>query len=153
MENIINNPGLQHLAEKVFLNLDYEDLEVCGMINLSSKHILENPMFWVNKFVSRGMSKKNKIDWVKAIQSAKNSEMNKQRILLYLKWILKKKKEVDLPLCTKSFVQKKFRKRIRKASYNGNNDTEIVKILAPLTDNPNAADKNGETPINRAAKV
>ena len=50
------------------------------------------------KFVSRGMSKKNKIDWVKAIQSAKNSEMKKQHILLYLKWILKKKTEVDLPL-------------------------------------------------------
>ena len=30
-------------------------------------------------------------------------------------------------------------------------DTEIVKILSPLTDNPNAADEDGETPIYRAA--
>ena len=30
--------------------------------------------------------------------------------------------------------------------------TEIVKILAPLTDNPNAPDRYGETPIFQAAK-
>ena len=29
--------------------------------------------------------------------------------------------------------------------------TEIVKILAPLTDDPNAPDKNGDTPIHHAA--
>ena len=32
-----------------------------------------------------------------------------------------------------------------------NENTEIVKILAPLTDNPNAPDKNGDTPIYKAA--
>ena len=39
------------------------------------------------------------------------------------------------------------------ASYNFGSDsqTEIVKILAPLTDNPNVPDKNGDTPIHRAA--
>ena len=30
--------------------------------------------------------------------------------------------------------------------------TEIVKILVPLTDNPNAPDKAGETPIFWAAR-
>ena len=29
--------------------------------------------------------------------------------------------------------------------------TEIVRILAPLTDNPNAPDEDGVTPIHRAA--
>ena len=33
-----------------------------------------------------------------------------------------------------------------------NGHTEIVKILAPLTDNPNAPNKYGETPIHKAAK-
>ena len=32
-----------------------------------------------------------------------------------------------------------------------NGYTEIVKILAPLTDNPNAAMNNGDTPIHKAA--
>ena len=33
MEKIISNPGLQHLAEKVFLNLDVEDLKICEQIS------------------------------------------------------------------------------------------------------------------------
>ena len=33
-----------------------------------------------------------------------------------------------------------------------NGHTEIVKILAPLTDNPNAPNENGHTPINWAAQ-
>ena len=46
MENIINNPGLQHLAEKVIWNLDVEDLKICAQINQSCKQILANSMFW-----------------------------------------------------------------------------------------------------------
>ena len=129
MEKIINNPGLQHLAEKVFLNLEPEDLEVCAMINQSSKQILDNPIFWLKKFVSK-MSKKNENDWAKAFKSAKKSDKKKQ-ILLYMKWHLKTQEEVDLPFYTNSIVQKKFRQQIFEAAKEGH--TEIVRILAPLT--------------------
>ena len=33
LENIINNPGLLHLAENIFLNLGPEDWEKCQIIN------------------------------------------------------------------------------------------------------------------------
>ena len=33
MEKIVSNPGLQHLAEKVFWNLEMEDLKMCAQIN------------------------------------------------------------------------------------------------------------------------
>ena len=36
MEKIIRNPGLQHLAEEVFWNLNVEDLKVCAQINQSA---------------------------------------------------------------------------------------------------------------------
>ena len=49
MEKIISNPGLQHLAEEVFWNLDIQDLYVCTQINQSCKQILENPIFWPKK--------------------------------------------------------------------------------------------------------
>ena len=39
---------------------------------------------------------------------------------------------------------------IHKAVWFGH--TEIVKILAPLSKNPNAPDKHGRTPINFAAQ-
>ena len=86
MEKIISNPGLQHLAEKVFLNLENEDLKICEQINQSCKQILKNPMFWLKKF--RCLSKESKKNWVKIIQSVKNSDHEKI-IVFYLQWILK----------------------------------------------------------------
>ena len=95
METIFNNPGLQHLAEKVFWNLNVEDLKMCSQINQSCKQILENPMFWLNKFGE--LSMENQKDWIKILQSVKNSEYEKI-IVSYLKWNLKKEaKVVDLP--------------------------------------------------------
>ena len=48
LEKILNNPGLQHLAENIFDNLKYEDLEICRGINQSSKQILDHQMSWGN---------------------------------------------------------------------------------------------------------
>ena len=52
MENIINNPGLQHLAEKVFWNLNVEDLKICAQINQSCIQILQNPVFCLGNLES-----------------------------------------------------------------------------------------------------
>ena len=121
MEKIINNPGLQHLAEKVFSNLELKDLEVCAMINQLSKQILDNPIFWLKKFVSRGMSKKNEIEWAKAIKSAKKDNKKKQ-IILYMKWhFMTPQEKMDFPFCalSNSVVQKNFRKQIHEAVKEG----------------------------------
>ena len=169
LEMILNNPGFVHLAENIFGNLDCEKLEVCEQINESSKQILENAMFWIRKF--EGLSKKNHEDWIKVIQSKKNSDKEKF-ISAYLKWKLKKDNMADLPcytemtanmhvqfcpiwrtfwpMCHSPTVQDDFRKKIRESISHGlgsYEDTEIVKILAPLTDNPNGPDKWGRTPI------
>ena len=139
MENIITNPGLQHLAEKIFWNLDVEHLKICGLINQSCQQLLDDPMFWLKKFV--GLSKDNQKDWIKVIQSVKNSEKEKA-VISYLQWNLKKEVLEDLPCYTSPAVQDDFRKRIRecceKYGSSSDGDTEIVKILAPLTHNPNA---------------
>ena len=72
METIITNPGLQHLAEEVFWNLDIEDLKICAQINQSCKQILKYPTFCLSKF--EHLSEKNQRDWVKACQTEKNSD-------------------------------------------------------------------------------
>ena len=172
MEKIITNPGLQHLAENIFWNLDVEHLKICGLINQSCQQILDNPMFWLRKFV--GLSKANQKDWIKSIQSEKNSE-KKRAIIAYLQWNLKKFEkangiagknptnkhfhecedgEMDLPCYSNPNVQDDFRKRIMKVCKKeepSDEHIEIVKILAPLTDNPNAPDQCGRIPIHRAA--
>ena len=58
---------------------------------------------------------------------------------------------VDLPCYSIPALQNEFRKIIREICIKRetcDEDIEIVKILAPLTENPNAPDIYGETPIN-----
>ena len=147
MEKIISNPGLQHLAEKVFWNLDVEDLKICAQINQSCKQILQNPIFCLSKF--EHLSKNNKEDWIKVIQSVENSDKG-IAIISYLQWNLKKDALADLPCYSSPAVQNDFRKRIREIcekTESSDADKEIVKILAPLTDNLNAPNNYGKTPI------
>ena len=142
---------------------------------------MENPIFWLKKFAQRGLSKKNQEDWIKAIQLNTDSELEKN-IISYLKWNLKKNEFLDLPCYSNLATQNDFRHQIRKAAQKGHistvkmlapltknpnakrygktpihfasdkGHTEIVKILTPLGDNVNAPDKEGETPIYRAAR-
>ena len=209
LQNILNNPGLVHIAENIFGNFTEMDVEVCQGVNQSSKEILNNPMFWLRRF--RNLSKENQQDWIKVLQSVKTSKKekaifshlqwklkkegvglpcystpevqddfikkiwkscykiqasdeeviqsvknfkNEKAIISYLQWNLKKDTLVDLPCYNNPDVQDDFRKRILEICIEeelSDEDTEIVKILAPLTDNPNAPTKYRETPIHRAA--
>ena len=158
MEKIINNPGLQHLAENVFWNLDVENLKQCAQINYSCKQILQNPLFCLRKF--NGLSKENQNEWIEAIQSVNNSDKG-IAIISYLRYFfspwenLKKTAIVDLPCFTSNTVQDDFRKKVRECCRKyelSDEDVEMVKILAPLTNNPNALDRHGNTtPFNLAA--
>ena len=105
MEKLICNPGLQHLAEKVFLNLDGKDLKICGQINQICKQMVENPLFWLRKF--GGLSKESQKDWMKIIKSVKNSD-NEKVIISYLQWNLKKGNVVDLPNYSKPAIKDDF---------------------------------------------
>ena len=153
MDKIISNPGLQHLAENVFWNLDLENLKICADIKQSCKQILQNPIFCVRKFEC--LSKSNQTDWIKAIQLVKNSDKG-IAIISYLQWNLKKDALADLPCYKSPVVQDNFRKKIGEICCSkgrlSDEDMEILKILAALTDNPNATNKWIEnTPIYMCA--
>ena len=111
MEKIINNPGLQHLAENIFLNLNSEDLKKCQLINKSTCQISDDPLFWMKKLIQNGISEENEKDWFKSIQLEMNSE-KKKYIATYLSWNLKKKNFLDLPCYTKDVVQQDFKNKI-----------------------------------------
>ena len=108
-------------------------------------------MFMLRK--PRGISMDNQKDWLKDIQSIKISGKMKD-VISYLHWNLKKDALVDLPSQTSSHVQNGFRKIIRESCKKvelSEPDLENVKILVPLTDNPNAPNKYREIPIYKAA--
>ena len=150
METIIRYPGLHHLAEKVFWNLDGEDLRTCAQMNQFCKQILQHPIFCLSKF--EHVSKKNQLDWVRTIKSVENFDKG-IAVISYLKWNLKKE-DLD-PLCySNPAAQVDFTKKIWESCGKpelSDEDKEIVKILPPLTDNPNGADEVGQTAIHRAA--
>ena len=175
MENILNNPGLQHIAENIFLNLNYETLEVCQQINKNSKQILENPMFWLKKFIRRGLSKKNQMDWIEVIRITRETELEPY-ILSYLKRCSKNEKVVDLPCyINKDVIEKcstyiqqfladflKDPKEVQQDMMkdqmfqlsNGNKieDIQMYALIAVyLKLNPNAPQEYGITPIHIAA--
>ena len=147
MEKILSNPGFQHLIENFFWNLDFEDLKMCAQINQSCKEILKHPIFCLAKF--QHLSNKNRKDWMIAIKSLRNPDKG-IAIISYLKWNFKKE-TVDPPCYSSSAVQDDFRKKIWECCENlkwSDEDANIVKILAPLTDNPNAPNEFGKTPIH-----
>ena len=151
MDKIINNPGLQHLAEKVFWDLDVDDLKICAQINQSCKQILQNPIICLRKF--KYLSEENRKHWIKVIQSVKNSDKG-IAIISYLRWNLKEDVLADLPCFTSSTVQDEFIDRIREICQNKellDEGVEIVNILAPLTNNFNSQNEHGQTPICWAA--
>ena len=65
MEQFLENPGLVHLAENIFNNLNDADVEICRNINQTSKDILDNPMFWLRKFGN--LLQENQKYWIKDI--------------------------------------------------------------------------------------
>ena len=163
LENIINNPGLQHIAENILCNLNYEDLEVCRTINQSCKQILDEPMFWLKKFMRRGLSMKDQLDWTKAIQLTKYSNLEKN-VLSFLKKSSKNERVVNLPCYINEEIvhnSKNLTKKYLKPFINRDYETlldacddgkeGIIQILAPLMPNPNAPDKKGWTPIQNAS--
>ena len=150
MEKILKTPGLVHLAENIFNNLSDEAVKICRCINQSSMEILDNISFWLRKFGN--LSKENQKEWMKVIKSVKKSEKQKA-IITYLQWNLKKK-VVDFSCYSSPAAQDDFSKKILQLcgkSRLSDEDTEIIKVLAPLTVNHNAQNRYGCTSILRAA--
>ena len=139
MEQIIKNPGYQHIVESIFLNLDYEKLQVCECINNSSQEILNNPMFWLKKWTLRGISQKNRDAWSKAIQIIpKFSEYMSQNLTKYLKRAVRNKRLVDIPCYIDQETieevlhwENKYREwDLETISYNGASAVQVKAILS-----------------------
>ena len=94
MEKLTNNPGLQHIAEEIFLNLAYDSLEKCQEIDESWKSILKDPLFWLKKCIKNGQLKETKKSaWIKSVQNARGTNME-EHVIQHLKYI----SEVSYPI-------------------------------------------------------
>ena len=167
-DEIINNPGLQHIMEKIFLNLDFADILACQLINKSCKEIVDNPMFWLKKWRLRGLSEKNHKNWTQVIQLTRGT-LPGSCIYFYIKEIIKQNSLlVDVPclideqdILNINFWQciKKISIIIKDTQYDNmvdihvneevykkvlgeaikNGNAGLIQLLAPLMKNPNPA--------------
>ena len=66
-----------HITENIFSNVETNQaIQACEQINSTSKQILNNPMFWLKKWIQRGrLSEKYQAGWIQAIQLTKNTEL------------------------------------------------------------------------------
>ena len=108
-------------------------------------------MFWLKKWIQRGLSKKNQKDWIATIDETKDKELMKI-VLLYLKKILKKQDFIDVPC----FIDKRRRsmrflqrnqKSLEKRYHQAFEDKDqgSLQILAPLVKNANAPFPSGSS--------
>ena len=81
MNEIINTPGLQHIIERIFFNLDFEDLMNFHLVNKALKQILDQwidvkPMTWLNKWRSNRVVREEQI---RLDQSTPNDQRHKSQ--------------------------------------------------------------------------
>ena len=74
MDLLTKNPGLQHLAEVIFLNLNHEDFEKYMEVDESWRKILENPSFLLRKCIQEGHFKTTKSAWKTTVQCTKQTK-------------------------------------------------------------------------------
>ena len=137
LDQIVINPGLQHIIEMIFFNLDYKDLKKCNLINAAIKKILINPMFWLKKWrFNKGLSTKNQSDWIKALQMTKNTNFEKN-VILYIKKVIKLGHYVDIPC----YINNDALMKVNEISFEEaleKKDAGVLQILAPMSGIVNA---------------
>ena len=165
MEPILNNPGFQHIGESIFMLLDHNQLQSSRLVNHSWNNFLNKPRFWFKKCIQNGLSKELQTEWNKLIQMLQGTNLE-QKLTLCLMKMLKEESSyftdplvwaskvgdlvlVQFMLKHKELFQYWINYAIRVAAIYG--QTDVVKALVACTDNPNAPDDMGWTPILLAA--
>ena len=145
MDLITKTPGLQYIAEQIFINLDFYSIWQCRKVNDHWWNIIMKPLFWFNKMkTSTILSQEHQEEWIRFCE--KLSKLNiTQDMTPPLKYIFG---ELDNSVTLNATYWCTIMS-IRNDMISGYAD--IIRIMAPLIDNNNVPDENGWTPIYRAA--
>ena len=127
MDKITRTPGLHHIAEQIFSNLDRISLQECQKVNIHWWNILIKPWFWFNRMKTNGkLSLEHQKEWMTFCEKLSKTNFTK---------------DMTLPLnCIYGELDNSM--TLYEAYWFDHDDssvsTEIVRIMAPFIDNPNA---------------
>ena len=96
---------IQPIGEKVFQLLEDEDLLNCRLVGKTWKLVLDEPMFWLEKLKSIGLSQEAHARWLDLIQ--KSNLIKKPKQILTLSLIIKFYTFPSLSECSGNFVFRK----------------------------------------------
>ena len=158
MDLITKSPGLSHVAENIFLNLNHEDLLLkCQAVNPHWKNIIRNHWFWFKACEQKGIFKeKEENESVKKFLVSCNRsniaiEFVTPILITMYSGIVHTTENLPQPSDTRP--RPKFNSLVYteyiQAICEGN--VEIVKNVAPLFQNPNQPGESESTPICWAA--
>ena len=132
MDLITKNPGLQHIAEEIFSNLDRNSLCKCQKVNNHWWNIIMNPWFSFNRIkLHNKLLLGNQKEWMKFCE--KLGKLNLTKAMT--------------PALTYIYVQLEDSMTLNETYWSAITTmedlsaTKIVRIMAPLIDNPNAPNK------------
>ena len=77
MKVLIENPSLaRDIGQHILQFLPHEKLKTCRLVNSTMKQIIDNPNFWMERFMreKNNMADENITKWVKLLQSVSNNE-------------------------------------------------------------------------------
>ena len=116
MEQFFTNPGLVHIGENIFQNLDYQSLVTCQNVCQTWKIILKNPEFWIKSFiVPKIILPKN----TAAAAENKNASHETSAVAAEWKYLIKKTFETSLKsnVLKAMIAQKETEKFLRSPLY------------------------------------
>ena len=130
MDLITTTPGLIHIAEQIFSNLDRYSLLICQKVNVHWASILQNPWFWLNRTMQKTtLSQEHQKEWIKFCEKLSKLDITEDMapLLNYIYGQL----EDSVTLNETYWFAISMSCRYRSSA-------EIVRIMAPLIENPNA---------------
>ena len=83
MDLFINNPGLQHISQNIFLHLDHQSLLSCRYVSQSWRHFLDNPRFWLNK-IQKDLTQEHFTAWNTLLKKLDHDSKLRETVTLCL---------------------------------------------------------------------
>ena len=152
MDLVTTTPGLQHIAEQIFSNLDRKSLRRCQKVNDHWGNILRNPWFWFNRMKpNTRLSQEHQKEWMDFCE--KLSKLNLTKDMTQSLNYIYSKLEVSVKLNRVYWSAILPLSSLFIDSFRYRSFVDIVRIMAPFIENPNGPDDYiyGDTVIHNAA--
>ena len=137
MEDIVKNPGLQHIIETSLLFLDKSDVASFRLVNQDCKNIVDDPIFSLKKLSQLKDVPKDLIEnWKKIIQNLLHSasEIKQEIAMELMKMFSTTGARYPLELAYK-LAETKSNPDLVKAILENSDPKSYVKAPEPLTGN------------------